>query len=356
MTMTMTYRLTLIAVFLAGLACAEVPATRSSLQREFLTWRFGLFVHFNVATFNERQWATGREYPATFAPAELDCNQWIDAAAAAGMKYAVLTVKHTGGWCLWDSKFTDHDIAAFTRYRDGRGDIVRDFVDACRKRDVKVGLYYCLPGDFARRHLPKGEKDRLHGLPPEAEGQYTEFIKKQIGELLTEYGPIDLMWFDQYQNRYTGKDWRAIKDHVKSVQPDCLVIANNSLDYEDTDLHSYEHGWLLARGRPALPPEGNVNPSEVCDNIGNGWFWTSKARAENMDRAEEVVRMLELCNSRRANYLLNVAPDRSGLIPDWGVARLREIGTLRASASRKARDAAKPSTETSGKPHAGDVR
>lgn len=78
----------------------EIPAFISALQEDFLTWEFGLFIHFNMATFNERQWATGTEDPASFAPTALDCNQWIDAAVDAGMKYAVLTVKHTGGWCL----------------------------------------------------------------------------------------------------------------------------------------------------------------------------------------------------------------------------------------------------------------
>lgn len=326
--------LLLLGCFALWPAHAREPdsGTLPELQQEFLTWKFGLFIHFNVATFNERQWATGTEDPTSFAPTALDCNQWIDAAVAAGMKYAVMTVKHTGGWCLWDSQHTEsHDITAFKNYKNGRGDIVREFVDACRKRGVKVGLYYCLPGDFAKRHLPKGQKDKLHGLPPEAAGQYPEFIKKQLTELLTGYGPIDLMWFDQFENDYTGKDWRSIKDHVKSLQPRCLVIANNSEDYQDTDLHSYEYGWRKAKGMQTLPKEGNTNPSEVCDNIGNGWFWTSKARAENIDSAEEVIRMLDVCNSRSANYLLNVAPDRSGRIPDWGVARLKEIGQLRGA-------------------------
>jgi alpha-L-fucosidase len=85
-------------------APAEEPPAPAVLREKFLEWRFGMFIHFNMATFNNRQWATGTEDPATFAPAKLDCGQWLDAAAAAGMKYAVLTVKHTGGWCLWDSK------------------------------------------------------------------------------------------------------------------------------------------------------------------------------------------------------------------------------------------------------------
>lgn len=320
----------LLVLFFAAPVCAQEPGSIAHLQKDFLDLKFGMFIHFNVATFHERQWATGYEDPATFTPDRLDCNQWIDAATSAGMQYAVLTVKHTGGWCLWDSKYTDtHDMTAFVNYKGGKGDIVREFVDACHKRGVKVGLYYCFPGDFARREgLPEGKED-IHGLPPEAQGRYTEFIKKQLSELLTQYGPIDLLWIDQYANRYTRDDWRGIKQHVKSLQPQCLVIANNSLDFKDTDIKSYEYPWLKTkRPNQALPPEGNKHPAEVCDKIGQGWFWTTKENLANQKTAEEVVAMLKLCNSRRGNYLLNVAPDRSGLIPAYSVTRLRQIGKL----------------------------
>jgi len=320
----------LAALFFSGAAMAEDALDSARRREEFLSWKFGMFIHFNMATYHERQWATGTEDPASFAPGQLDCNQWIESAAAAGMKYAVLTVKHTCGWCLWDSKHTTHDITAFVNYKGGKGDIVREFVEACRKHQIKVGIYYCFPGDFAKRHLPKGEEDKLHGLPPEAQGNYTGFIKKQMSELLTDYGPVDLLWIDQYSNRYTGDDWLEIKRHVKSLQPACLVIANNSLDFKNTDIHSYEYPYLKAtRAKTILPPEDNTQPAEVCDTIGSGWFWTSKENASNLKAAEDVVAMLKLCNSRRANYLLNVGPDKTGLIPAATVDRLRQIGKLR---------------------------
>lgn len=317
-------------------ALAQEPRSIDRLREDFLSWKFGMFIHFNVATFHERQWATGYEDPGTFTPDKLDCHQWIDAAASAGMSYAVLTVKHTGGWCLWDSKYTDtHDMTAFVNYKGGKGDIVRKFVDACRERGVKVGLYYCFPGDFARREgLPEGKED-IHGLPPEAKGEYTDLIKNQLSELLTKYGPIDLLWIDQYANRYTRDDWRDIKQHVESLQPSCLVVANNSLNDEDTDIHSYEYPWLkVSHPNRALPSANNEYPAEVCDKLGSGWFWTTKEDSSSPRPAEEVVEMLRLCNSRRANYLLNVAPDRSGLIPTASVTRLREIGKLLGVGSR----------------------
>jgi alpha-L-fucosidase len=322
--------LTLLAAFLcSGVVTAQDSSKSSSRQDEFLTWKFGMFIHFSMATYHERQWATGTEDPASFAPAQLDCNQWMVSAAAAGMKYAILTVKHTCGWCLWDSKHTTHDITAFSNYKGGKGDIVREFVDACRKHKIKVGLYYCFPGDFAKRHLPKDEVDKLHGLPPEAHGDYTGFIKKQMTELLTDYGAIEVLWIDQYSNRYTESDWLEIKRHIKTLQPDCLVIANNSLDFNITDIHSYEYPYLKATGaKIILPPEGNAQPAEVCDVLGPGWFWTSKENASNLKSAENVVKMLGLCNRRHANYLLNVGPDKTGLFPAATVERLRQIGKL----------------------------
>lgn len=297
------------------------------IQEQFLTWKFGLFLHFNLATFADREWATGHEDPLLFNPDRLDCGQWADAAKAAGMKYAVLTVKHTEGYPLWDSACTTHDITAFHNFRGGKGDIVREFVNAFRSRGLKVGLYYCLPNDFSKGKLKEGEED-LHGLPPEAAGDYVGFIKKQMSELLTYYGQIDLMWCDQYNSRYLDGRWREIKAHIKSLQPRCIVLGNNARDLADSDVLGCELPW-----HPQLPPEGNTAPTEVCDTIHKRgqWFWHPGTEPEQIRTPEEVVQMLRLCNGRGANYLLNIPPDRSGLIPEREVQRMHEIGRLIAA-------------------------
>jgi alpha-L-fucosidase len=269
----------------------------------------------------------------------LDCGQWADAAKAAGMKYAVFTTKHTSGWALWDSKHTTHDITTLTNYHNGKGDLVREYVDAFRARGLKIGLYYCLPGDYSRRKDNKilPNQTDLHGLPPEAAGDYVGFIKKQLTELLTGYGAVDLFWFDQYSNKYTGAQWGEIKAHVHSLQPNCLVLANNSLNFTNTDIHSYEYPLLKAKKRQALPSEDNPHPAEVCDCLSRGgWFWNTNMPTKGATSASNVVSMLKLCNSRQANYLLNVPPDRTGRIPDFLVRRLEEIGQrLRESDSAK---------------------
>lgn len=300
------------------------------LREEFLKWEFGMFIHFNMATFNERQWAIGYEDPASFSPDKLDCNQWAEVARSAGMKYAVLTVKHTGGWCLWDSKYTaSHDINTFSKYN--KGDIVRQFVNAFRKQGIKIGFYYCFPGDYTGRKgniVPEGKTD-LHGLPPEAQGDYVKFIKNQLTELLTDYGKIDLIWIDQYRNKYTYSAWPEIRKHIKTIQPNCLVIGNNGTSFKESDILSYEYPWLqIKRPDMALPPEDNSDPSEVCDEIGPGWFWIAAENADNLKTAEEIVHMLNISNNRSANYLLNIAPDTSGLIPAHTVRRLEEFRVL----------------------------
>lgn len=342
----------LCAVIFNAFAHAGEPPSMKHPQEDFMNLKFGMFIHFNIATFNEREWANGYEDPATFAPDKLDCNQWADAAKSAGMKYAVLTVKHTEGYPLWDSAHTTHDITAFKNYKDGKGDIVREFVDAFRSRGIKVGFYYCAPGDFDNNFgnkLPEG-KPSLHGMPPEAAGDFHGFMKKQFTELLTNYGPVDLLWCDQYSVKLGKNQWRDIMAHIRKLQPNCLIIANNSHVSKDTDIHSYEYPYY--KNEKGYPPSGNTIPSEVCDTIvtSGNWFWQPGIDA-HMRSAEDIVKVLRMCNARRANYLLNVGPDRHGLIPDYALKRLREVGELMAAESRQPTDALE---KKSNQPNAGD--
>jgi alpha-L-fucosidase len=312
-----------VAVSAAGSAATLTPE-----QRDFMTWRFGMFVHFNLGTFADLDWAGGYEDPALFRPDRLDCGQWADAAREAGMKYMVLTVKHTEGIALYDSAFTTHDATLFRNFRGGKGDVVRDFVNACRSRGLKTGLYYCFPGDYsdeAHHNAPPPGRPNLHGLPSEAAADYVAFMKKQLAELLTSYGPIDLLWIDQYANRYTAARWPEIRAYLKSLQPHCLVLGNNAHDLAETDVLSHEFPWAQT-----LPAADNALPAEVCDTIQTDqrWFWRAVVKPTDLQPAAEMAARLRLCNARRANYLLNVPPDRDGLISGQQLARLRELATL----------------------------
>lgn len=307
---------------------ADITTNLTQEQRDFRQWRFGMFIHFNLGTFADLDWAGGYENPDLFKPALLDCGQWADAAKAAGMTYLVLTVKHTEGIALYDSAVTTHDIAKFRNFRGGEGDIVLEFVNACRSRGLKVGLYYCFPGDYAdaaHKNAPPPDQPNLHGLPPEAAGDYVGFMKKQLSELLTNYGPVDLLWIDQYDNKYTRAQWPEIRGFLKSLQPHCLVLGNNAHSLDESDVVSIEFPW-----RTTLPGADNALPAEVCDTIQTDarWFWREVKKPDDLQSAEVLVARLRACNERGANYLLNVPPGPDGLISGPQLQRLREVGAL----------------------------
>ena len=241
----------------------------------------------------------------------------------------MLTVKHTEGIAIYQSSVTSRDMTVFRRFRNGKGDIVREFVAACRSRGLKVGLYYCFPGDYsdvAHRNAPPPNMPNLHGLPAEAAGDYVGFMKRQLSEMLTKYGPVDMLWIDQFSNKYTGDRWAEMFAYVKAIQPHCIVLANNAQNLRDSDALSYEYPW-----KSQLPPADNELPAEVCDTIQTGARWLPGARPRNprdLQPAAEIVAKLRACNERNANYLLDVPPDPDGLISGPQLLRLQEVGTL----------------------------
>jgi alpha-L-fucosidase len=310
----------------------QAPAALTPQQADFMGWRFGMFVHFNLATSAGTDWAGGYEDPDQFDPEKLDCGQWADAAKEAGMTYMVLTVKHTEGIALYPSAVTSRDTRMFRKFRGGKGDIVREFVGACRSRGLKVGLYYCFPGDYsdaAHRNAPPPGMPNLHGLPPEASGDYGGFMKRQLAEMLTKFGPVDLLWIDQYSNKYTADRWPEILAYLRSLQPHCIILANNARTLMDSDVLSYEYPW-----KSEMPPPGNTLPAEVCDTIQTGarWFWRDSPKPSDLWPAAEIAARLRACNGRNANYLLDVPPDPDGLISGPQLQRLREVGALLKSA------------------------
>lgn len=322
----------LLAIASIGLSAQNTQL--QAKQKEFLSWKFGMFLHYNMGTYCNREWATGYEDPLIFNPRHLDCNQWAREAKRAGMKYLVLTTKHTGGWCLWDSKYTTHDITAFKNYKDGKGDIVREFVNACRKYKMKVGLYYCLPNlyyskiygnleDEKRGWKITKDQEVMNGLPLEAKGDYEGFMEKQITELLTNYGKIDYFFFDQYHNSITPNEcWTKLKALIFRLQPNCVVIGNNSHDFNDTDICEFEFPWLTQSHQQSTPLQGNKLPSEVCDCISGAgiWFWNSE-RDMKLRKPEDIIKALRMCNSNNSNYLLDVPPSRDGRIDGEKIGR-----------------------------------
>lgn len=296
----------------------------NALQKDFLTWKFGMFIHFNMSTFVPGGWATGKEDPLKFNPENLDIGQWADAAKSANMKYGILTVKHTGGWCLWRSETTDHDVSAFKNYKNGNGDIVKEFVDAFRSRGLKVGLYYCFPlwGDLWKGYMTLPSKEYTSGKL-----DALALIKAHFKELLTNYGEIDLVWIDQFGSNNGGLkngDWKKVKEYIHQLQPNCLVIANTCKDYNNSDIYGYEYPYSLS-----LPKEGNTKVAEVCDKLNSGWFANPGAQAVPVRTADYIVNkmLLPLVNNN-SNYLLNCSPEKTGKLHPETVKFLGEVGKL----------------------------
>ncbi len=312
----------LIALCFIGSISHAYERDLDVLQQEFRSWKFGMFVHFNMSTFVPGGWSTGQEDPLKFNPTELDFNQWADAALSANMKYGVLTVKHTGGWSLWQSDVAERDMADFKNYKNGQGDIVAEYVKAFRDKNLKVGLYYCFPlfnprwanyQTLAKEGYAQGKVDAV------------SFIKDQFTELLTNYGTIDLIWIDQSATKNGGMksgDWLEIKRHIHELQPNTLVIANNQTNLALTDIYSYEYPYSLE-----LPPAGNTMVTEVADKLQQGWFSNPASEADPVRTLDYVVnKMLRPLNNNNSNYLLNVAPNKHGLMSKATVSLLKDIG------------------------------
>ena len=177
-------------IFGAGLlllsACNSVKAPEAILpipeakQVEWQKMETYAFVHFGLNTFNDREWGYGDSDPKTFNPTRLDCEQWVQTFVKSGMKGVILTAKHHDGFCLWPTQLTEYCIRN-TPYKDGKGDIVRELSDACKKYGIKFAVYLS-PWD---RHQAN------YGSP-----EYVEYFYKQLNELLTNYGDVFEIWFD----------------------------------------------------------------------------------------------------------------------------------------------------------------
>ena len=317
----------------------KVSIEPSLAQRRWLDLKLGMFLHFGINTFHDAEWSDGTLDPATFDPRELDAGQWLDATVTAGAGYVLLTAKHHDGFCLWPSRWTDYSIASSPAGVDVVGEVVR----ACRERGVKLGLYYSLWD----RHEPCYDHDAGYAL----------YMKRQLAELLTRYGEVVEIWFDGGWKK-GGVDWqddrrwywREIYEHIKSIQPDCLV-ANNGTTRRPGEIIMWPCDLRLFE--KSLPPEddqkvyycgglGDYLPAESQYTLSKGgtgggqfadgkWFW--HADDATVQDPQWVVDTLDACNARGGNLVINAGPDDRGLLRECDVACLREVGRLRAHVS-----------------------
>ncbi|WP_420155319.1 alpha-L-fucosidase [Siphonobacter sp.] len=311
-------RICLWALLLCLPVLAQAQKNLVQLQKDFVDLRFGMFIHFNIPTFMDEDWADPDASPALFNPTKLDCQQWAKAAKTAKMSYGALTTKHHSGFCIWDTKTTDYNVMQSPLKRD----VVKEYTQAFRSNGLKVMLYYSI-------------LDTHHKLRPGyITRQHIDMVKNQLTELLTNYGEISALIIDGWDApwsriSYDEIPFEEIYYHIKSIQPNCLVMDLNAAKYPAealyyTDIKSYEQG-----AGQHISKETNRLPALSCLPINGAWFWKTKFPNEPVkDPAVLVKDNLVPFNKAYCNFILNVAPNREGLIDPNALAALQKIGEL----------------------------
>lgn len=330
--------------FLATLGAATVVAPhlveamaprRARPSAQQLLWQrdeLALFLHFGINTFTDREWGDGREDPARFDPTGLDVREWARVAREAGFKAMILTAKHHDGFCLWPTCTTTHSVAS-SPWREGKGDLVREFVEACRAEELRVGLY-CSPWD--RNHPSYGDSPR-----------YRDVYAVQLTELLTDYGEIHEVWFDGANGEGpNGKrqeyDWPTTWKLVRKLQPKAVIFSDAGPDVRwignergvagETNWSTVDPtivpvpgmtGDEVMRSLTEGDRAGSVwRPGETDVSIRPGWFYHSKEDAR-VRTADDLVELYFTSVGRNSKLLLNVPPTPEGVLHPRDVESLR---------------------------------
>lgn len=316
-----------------------------------------IMLHFGPNTFTGQEWGSGREGSSEFRPARVDCEQWCSIAKSAGARGVVFTAKHHDGFCLWPSAFTDHSVRR-APWKDGKGDVVRELAEACRRSGLKLGLYLS-PAD---RHEP------TFGTPA-----YNEFYLNQLRELLTQYGEISEVWMDGAfpDGKAETLDFPSFYKLIRELQPNAVIVskgpdvrwAGNEMGVAreaewsvlPIPVPSLEHTWpdLLGKdlgSREKLKDAKYLHwyPAVANRPLNHDWFWDT--------RSQQTVRTLgelkqDYANTvgRNAGFLLNICPNRDGIIPQPDAFRLRQFGDwLLRSFTTNRIEGAKATVQTNG--------
>lgn len=338
-------------VFPADATVAEKIEMASRLvptpqQLEWQRMELTAFLHFGVNTFTGREWGDGTEDPAIFNPTSLDCEQWVRTLKESGFKMAIITAKHHDGFCLWPTKTTRHSVAS-SSWKDGKGDVVRELRDACKKYGIKFGVYLS----------PWDRNASCYGDSP----AYNQFFIEQLTELLTNYGEVHEVWFDGANGEGpNGKkqiyDWDAILKTIRRLQPKAVTaIMGDDVRWVGNEKGiGRETEWSATALTPGIyPRSGEQNkelgifgkakdlggrdivaratelfwyPSEVDVSIRPGWFYHA-----DQDKQVKSLNHLTDIYFKSVGYnsvlLLNIPPDLRGLINENDVQRLKEFSS-----------------------------
>jgi alpha-L-fucosidase len=296
---------------------------------------YGMFIHFGINTFNEIEWSKGDLPASSFNPTNLDCDQWIKTAKEAGFRYVILITKHHDGFCLWDSKYTDYDIAAATV----PSDIVSAVSKACKKYGLHLGLYYSLWD----RHEPS--HNSIHTQ------DYVDYMKHQITELLTSYGNICEFWFDGgWAKKDTAWHLEELYHHIKKRQPNCMVTVNHtikmagqnkaklpkdmqtgdSIRYYPVDFRTKDPNMVRWDDPKLYSYKDTLRylsfEHTIC--LSDRWNWFQKKADLPVRSLDELEELFYLGTANNNILIVNVPPDQTGQL------RQHEIKQLLALADR----------------------
>ena len=321
----------------------ETPAERDARMKWFRDARFGMFIHWGVYSVPAGEWKGNKGYgewfleetrmPVSeyekfarqFNPVKFDAQQWVEIAKGAGVKYIVITSKHHDGFGMYRSKLTDWCIKSTPFQRDP----LKELAAACKE----AGITFCLYHSIMDWHHPDwGQRrkwnDKVPSTPPNMD-RYTEYMKGQLKELVTGYGPLGILWFDgEWEPPWTHERGVDLYRYVRSLQPS--IIVNNRVGKARAGMSGMDQGKDRAGdyGTPEQEiPATGFGPGvdwESCMTMNNHWGY-NKAD-QNWKSTQVLIRNLIDCASKGGNYLLNVGPTSEGLIPGPSVERMAEIG------------------------------
>jgi alpha-L-fucosidase len=297
---------------------APFGAVPSSRQLAWHKLGYYAFIHFNMNTFTNEEWGHGTEKPNTFHPIQLDCEQWARVCKQAGMKGIILTVKHHDGFCLFPSKYTEHSVKN-SSWKGGKGDVVRELADACKKHGLKLGVYLS-PWD---RNHP------TYGTP-----EYNEVFKNTLQEVLTNYGEIFEVWFDGANGEGpNGKkqeyDWKGFIEVVRTHQPNACIFSDGGPDVRwvgNEKGYANPTNWGTLNGDKVFPGYPNYTeltsghedgthwiPAECDVSIRPGWYY-HQSQDSLVKTLPQLVEIYFNSVGRNGNLLLNLPVDRRGLV------------------------------------------
>ncbi|MFV8326593.1 alpha-L-fucosidase [Flavobacterium sp. ZS1P14] len=302
------------------------------------------FFHFGINTFTGNEWGNGNEDPKLFNPTELDARQWVKACKEAGIKQVILTAKHHDGFCLWPTKFTEHSVKN-SPWKNGKGDVVKEVADACKELGVGFGIYLS----------PWDRNNPSYGTEA-----YNDFFINQLTELLTQYGQVDEVWFDGANGEgpngkkqvYDFERWYA---HIRKLQPQAVIaVSGPDVRWVGTESgHGREEEWSVvpvgkknklnegSQTKADAPPAGDMRgqvlgsrsqlrdgdalkwyPAETDVSIRPGWFY-HETEDEKVKTPEYLKEIYFHSVGRNGVLLLNIPPDKRGLLTDFDIAALK---------------------------------